>query len=165
MFVKACFVTGLTVLFFGMLGCLSAQQKFRSEGTIVIAKGKQHGPTCLLRTDEGNFYRVSGGKAKGLLSLPGARVLLEGKVYPSSPYKELVVSEYTILNIGGRRPIVGVLLREGQEFKLKTEGLNVLSLNFGGLEKGLPEVGTTIWVVGNIQGGTVLVERFGALGE
>jgi hypothetical protein len=164
-FVKACFVTGLTLIFFGMFGCILAQEKFRSEGTIVVVKDKPYAPACLLQTNDGNFYRVSGAKAKGLLSLPGARVLLEGKLNPSSPYKELVVSRYTILNIGGKQPIVGVLLREGKGFKLKTQSLNVLSLNFGRLTKGLPEAGTTLWVIGSVQGDTVVVERFGVLGE
>ena len=166
MFVKACSVVSLTLLLcLGMVGCLWVQEKFRSEGTLVVVKGQGRTPSCLLKTDDGTFYKVSGVKARELLSLPGAHVLLEGRLNPSSPYQELVVSRYTILDISGNRPIVGVLIREGRDFKLKSHSSGVWRLDFGGFQEGLPRAGDRLWVLGRVQGDTLVVDRFGILGE
>lgn len=153
------------LLCLGMVGCLWVQKESCSDGTLVVVKGQGIDPSCLLKTDDGKFYRVSGVKAKELLSLPGARVLLEGKLNPSSPYPELVVSRYTILDISGKRPIVGVLLQEGKNFKLKSQDSGVWRLDFGGLQKGLPRAGDRLWVLGRFQGDTLVVDRFGVLGK
>ena len=155
---------------FGLLSCMAllilgckSSQVFRSSGTLVAIEEKGRA-VCLLRTEDGTHVRLSGKLEKGLVGLPGAHVLLEGKLRPSVPYPEVDVRNYTILSISGKRPFVGVLRKEDGRFRLESGQGRALELDVGGLEEGaLPKPGATLWVTGSVVGDTLRVERFGVL--
>ena len=114
----------------------------------------------LIELDEagGTAVELAGDLRPELKRLSGARLSVTGTL---SPADRLLVSEYTILDISGHKPTVGVLEVEGSQASLVDAGGARLRLRDAPAEL-LAHDGAKVWVVLNTNG---VVTGYGIIRE
>ncbi len=125
-------------------------------GTVRVA-GSTPFPQVLLHPEEdGPEVEIQGAYRSELRNLQGARVRVTGRLGAGNV---LNASGYEILEIGGQKPLVGLLLVEGETTLLRTGPGEPVTL------RGAPEelralAGDKVWVITGRDGG---VQAYGLI--
>jgi len=139
----------------------------QKEGKLLVVRGLSGGEPQLT-TDAGARYLLTGALREELLRLEGHKLRVWAVPGPKKLMMEtLEVSRYEIVDSGGgRKPLCGVLRRgAGNVLSLERPRAALLEIEANRalraeLEK---RIGCRIWVLGELQGTTIKVYKFGWL--
>ena len=143
----------------------SGKAEVSHEGKILVVRGEAGGEPQLT-TAEGQRWLLSGLLKEELLRLDGHKLKAWG--VPGAKKLDmptLEVSRYDIIDSGGgRRPHVGVLQHPGATLMLqRKEGALEVTGSKPMLDAMEKRLGCKIWVVGDMEGRSVKVFKFGWL--
>lgn len=136
------------------------------EGKITVVRGLR-GPEPQITDANGTRWLIIGALREEVLRLGGHQL----RVWAATGAKKklmtptLEVTRYEILDSGGRKPVVGILRRSKNARRFSLEGkngsLSIMAKNRS-LENRLTQrVNCKIWVVGEMEGTTLIVGKFG----
>lgn len=135
------------------------------EGKILVVRGAEGGEAQLTEAS-GNKVLLVGEWREELLRLDGHKI----KAWGQADGKKLLVpawraTRYEILDSGGRKPLVGILQKgEAGHLSLQVDGATTALNASKALSKKLSERhGCRVWIVGDLEGKSVKVNKFGWL--
>lgn len=140
---------------------LTEAQDVRREEGVVVVTGTGARSFPVLRTEALGDVGLSGPMEAELIRLSGIRVRVSGSPGPTAVGPGIRVSHYELLEIEGRIPHLGILLRDEEgRWILHLEGDDTVPL--AGLPGGQMQAGMKIWVVGAMGAdGHLAVESYG----
>ena len=130
-------------------------------GVIYVA-GSEPATVLTLRPDTGHTVGLEGDLTRELRRLSGARVEVRGALAPTGPRDRMVVSDYTILEVDGRRPFVGILATSNGRLWLVDQDSLALSDPQVRLET---LAGSKVWVVADTTVSPAPVQAYGVIRE
>ena len=132
-----------------------------AEGVIYLA-GNAPQPVLSLREEGGSVFQLTGALAGELRRLSGARVKVRGQTDSSAYPPSIQATEYSVVEVDGRRPWVG-------ELRGGPGGLWILTPDSLAVEEPTGRldalVGAKVWVVADTSSQPALVQSFGVLRE
>jgi hypothetical protein len=118
--------------------------------------------TMVTLRSENTVLQLSGDLADELRRLSGARVEVRGEAAKAGPNKRVMVSDYTVLEIDGRRPWVGVITTSGNSLWLSGQDTVPLADSQGRLA---PLAGGKVWVIADTTASPATVQAYGVIRE
>jgi hypothetical protein len=140
------------------------RQGVRREEGLVGVTGTGVAPVAILRLAEGGSLGITGELAREIRRLSGARIVVEGRETATPVGPGLDVTTYEILEIEGRRPLVGVLRRVEEAWTLLPEDEEAEPIELLGMPERGVEEGAKVWVTGlETEDGRFRVESHGVV--
>ena len=129
---------------------------------VVYVAGNEPATVLTLRPDTGHTIGLEGDLTDELRRLSGARVEVRGISAQPGPSARMVVSDYTILEVDGQRPIVGILATSNGRLWLAGQD----SLELADPQARLtPLAGSRVWVVADTSFSPAPVQSYGVIRE
>jgi hypothetical protein len=130
-------------------------------GVIYVA-GSEPSTVLTLRSDTGHTLGLEGTLTGELRRLSGARVEVRGALAQPGPADRMIVNDYTILEVDGQRPFVGILASSNGRLWLVGQDSLALSDPQGRLEM---LAGSKVWVVADTTVSPAPVQAYGVIRE
>ena len=128
----------------------------RMEG-VVGHSGTSEAPMVRLRPAEGSAVTLTGDLLPELTRLAGVTVAVQGTKSGSGLMARFAVTSYEVVSIDGERPVVGMLVRQGDTYRIG-------DVTLAAVPDGLAQnVGGKVWVTGVREGSTLRVQSFGVI--
>jgi len=153
------------------------------KGKVSVVHGSPvTGPLVYITTEDGVGYRIEGHLRDQIQKLATGIIEVTGRGSSTNAGDTAILAEcYTILEIGGRRPLVGDLTIRNAVYVTNEDGLQVLSGDLYLINTELvldvstptrnhllkeikyPNSGAKMWIYGEVTGGVIKMLRYGIL--